>query len=197
MLELKVSCLFISNLEPSSSNVKLLQCYGIYLTSLNLTCTKVKNTPQSCDDSAHQRTLQETLHTTSAGWGKDRGITSLYAKTQDCIIFFDPTLMMYHNLLGTMYKCTMYKLYIAPCTNELVWNQYIDLPYERMGRFAHGATFNAGGYFRTDRQVLVCGSFSVSFSSSMLNLFLTWGWSGYRRAFEFSGVFGMSSLFHY
>ena len=146
----------------------------------------MKNTPQSCDDSAHQRTLQETLHTTGAGWGKDRGITSLYAKTQDCIIFFDPTLMMYHNLLGTMYK-----LYTAPCTNVIISTSI------QMGWFAHGATFNAGGYLQTDRQVLICGSFSVSFSSSMLNLFWTWGWSGYRRAVDFWGVFGMSSLFPY
>ena len=36
-----------------------LNCYGILLTSLNLTCTKVKNTFQSCDDSAYQRMLQK------------------------------------------------------------------------------------------------------------------------------------------
>ena len=36
-----------------------LNCYGILLTSLNLTCTKVKNTLQSCDDSAYQRMLQK------------------------------------------------------------------------------------------------------------------------------------------
>ena len=49
----KVSCRFISNLQPTNSNVKLLQCYGIFLTSLNLTSTKMKNACQPCDDSAH------------------------------------------------------------------------------------------------------------------------------------------------
>ena len=68
------------------------QCYGIFLTSLNLTCTKVKNTPQPWVDSAHQRTLQETLHTPIGIWGKDPGITSPYAKTQDCSIFSTPRL---------------------------------------------------------------------------------------------------------
>ena len=62
-MELKVSCRFIGNLQPTNSNVKLLQCYGIFLISLNLICTKVKNTPQPCDDPAHQRKLQEILHT--------------------------------------------------------------------------------------------------------------------------------------
>ena len=54
-----VSCRFIDNLQPTNSNVKLLQCYGIFLTSRNLTCTRMKNTPQSRNDSAHQRTLQK------------------------------------------------------------------------------------------------------------------------------------------
>ena len=57
--ELKVSCRFIDNLQPTNSNVKLLQRYGIFLTSSNLTSTRMKNTPQSCNDSAHQRTLQK------------------------------------------------------------------------------------------------------------------------------------------
>ena len=65
-LDLKVLCRFIDNFQPTNSNVKLLQCYSIFLTSLNPICTKVKNTPQPCDDSAHQRTLQETLHTPNA-----------------------------------------------------------------------------------------------------------------------------------
>ena len=43
--ELKVSCCFIVNLQPTNSNVKLLQCYGTFLTLLNLTCTKVKKQP--------------------------------------------------------------------------------------------------------------------------------------------------------
>ena len=59
-LELKVSCRFIDNLQPANSNVELLQCHGIFLTSRNLTCTKMKNTIQSHNDSAHQRKLQES-----------------------------------------------------------------------------------------------------------------------------------------
>ena len=68
---------------------------------ISFVCTKVRNTPQPCDDPTHQRTLQETLHTPSpsARWGRDPGITSLYAKTQDCSIFPTPTLMKYHSLL--------------------------------------------------------------------------------------------------
>ena len=58
-MELKVSCRFIDNLQPTNSNVKLLQCYGIFLTSRNLTCTRMKNAPQSRNDSAHQGTLQK------------------------------------------------------------------------------------------------------------------------------------------
>ena len=50
-----------------------------------------------------------------------------------------------------------------------------------MGWFVHGAVFNAGGYFRTELQTLVCGSFSVSLSSLMLDLMLDfWGCSQYR-----------------
>ena len=54
-----VSCCFINNLQLTNSNVKLLQCYGISLTSHNLICTRMKNTPQSHNDSAHQRMLQK------------------------------------------------------------------------------------------------------------------------------------------
>ena len=53
-----------------------------------------------------------------------------------------------------------------------------------MGRFLYGAPFNAWGYFQTDSQTLVFGSFSVLLSSSMLNLFWTWDWSGYGRVFK-------------
>ena len=35
-LKVKASWRFIDNLQPTNSNVKLLQCYGIFLTSLNL-----------------------------------------------------------------------------------------------------------------------------------------------------------------
>ena len=44
-MELKVSCRFIENHQLNNSNVKLLQGYGIYLTSLYLTCTKLKTHP--------------------------------------------------------------------------------------------------------------------------------------------------------
>ena len=63
-------------------------------------------------------------------------------------------------------------------------NQYIDLSCQTVGRFVHIEAFNAGGYFRTDRQALVCGDFFVPLSSSMPNLFWTSGWSGYRRGFR-------------
>ena len=39
---LKASCRFTDNLPQTDSNIKLLQCYGIFLTSLNRNCTKVK-----------------------------------------------------------------------------------------------------------------------------------------------------------
>ena len=58
-LELKVSCRFMDNLQPTNSNVKLSQCYCIFLTSRSLTCTRMKNTPQSRSDSVQQRTLQK------------------------------------------------------------------------------------------------------------------------------------------
>ena len=54
------------------------QCYSIFSTSPNVTSTEVKNIPQLCDDSAYQKTLLKTLHTLSARWGKDPGITSAY-----------------------------------------------------------------------------------------------------------------------
>ena len=46
--------------SSANSNVKLLQCYDIFLTSRNLTCTRVKNTLQSRNDSVHQRTLRKS-----------------------------------------------------------------------------------------------------------------------------------------
>ena len=73
-MEFKVSCRFIDNLQPTNSNVKLLQCYGAFLTSFNPVMTQ----------HIKKRALQETLHTPSARWGRDSGITSPYAKTQDC-----------------------------------------------------------------------------------------------------------------
>ena len=35
----------IDNLQPTNSNIKLLPCYGIFLTSRNLTCTRIKKHP--------------------------------------------------------------------------------------------------------------------------------------------------------
>ena len=84
----------IDNLQPTNSNVKLLPCYGIFLTSRNLTCTRIKNTPQSRNDSAHQRTLQKPSTPQSVKWGRGPGITSTYAKTQDCSILSIPAPMM-------------------------------------------------------------------------------------------------------
>ena len=76
------SCRFIDNLQPTNSNVKLLQCYGMFLTSLSLTYAKVKISPtQPRDDPAHQRPFQETLHSPSMRWDRDPGITSPYVKT--------------------------------------------------------------------------------------------------------------------
>ena len=74
-----------------TSNVKLLQCYDTFLTSLSLTCTKVKNTPQLCEYPAHQRPFEETLHTSNARCVRDPGITSPYVKTRDCSIFSPPS----------------------------------------------------------------------------------------------------------
>ena len=41
-MELKVPCRFIDKLQPTNSNVKVLPCYVIFLTSRNLICTKMK-----------------------------------------------------------------------------------------------------------------------------------------------------------
>ena len=66
-LELKVSCRFIDNLHPTTtnSNVKFLQYYGIFLISLNFICTKVKTHPNPVM-TRHIREFQEILHTPSA-----------------------------------------------------------------------------------------------------------------------------------
>ena len=55
----------LSTILSQLTHVKLLQRYRIFLTSLKLNCTKVKNTPQLCDDPAYQRSFQENLHTLS------------------------------------------------------------------------------------------------------------------------------------
>ena len=65
-----------------------------------------------------------------------------------------------------------------------------------MGRFVHGAVFNARGYFRTELQALVCGSFSMSLSFLMLNLFWTWRWSRYRGFSKIGMPSGCLSYFH-
>ena len=78
-----ISWRFVGNLQPTNCNVKLLQYYGIFLKLLNLSYIKVKDTPQPCDDTAHQTPFQETLHTPCARWSRDPEITSPHAKIQD------------------------------------------------------------------------------------------------------------------
>ena len=65
-----------------------------------------------------------------------------------------------------------------------------------MGGFVHGAVFNAGEYFRTDLQALVCGSFSMSLPSLMSNLFCTWRWSRYREFSKILVPLGCLYYFH-
>ena len=72
-------------------NITMLQCYGIFLTSHNLTCTRIKNTPQSRSDSAHLSTLQEPSTPQSVKWGRDPGIICTNAKTQDWSILSIPS----------------------------------------------------------------------------------------------------------
>ena len=78
-MELKVSCRFIENLQLNNSNVKLLHCYGTFLTSINLTCTEVK-TNSNPAMTQQIRPFHETLHTPCVRWGRNPGITSHYAK---------------------------------------------------------------------------------------------------------------------
>ena len=68
---------------------------------------------------------------------------------------------------------------------------------EPLGQFVLVVAFHAGRFFQTDRQARVCGDFLVPLSSSVTNLFWTWGWPGHREVFEYWGVFGMLSLFLY
>ena len=103
-MELKFSGRFIGNLQLTNSNLKLSHCYGIFLTSLNLIRTKPRNPTQPCDDLAHPRTLQETLHTPSERWDRDPGITSCYAKSQVCSIFSAPRQIKYHSLFGITFQ---------------------------------------------------------------------------------------------
>ena len=72
----------------------------------------------------------------------------------------------------------------------------VDLLYKLMGRFVHGAVFNAGGSFGKKLQILVCWSFPVSLSSLMLNLFWTWEWSGYRGFSKTEVPLGCLYYFH-
>ena len=81
-------CCFIGNLQPTNSNVKLLQCYDIFLRSSNLTSAKVKNTSQPCDDSAHQRMLQKILHSPFARWSRDMASSPLTLKHKTVVYFF-------------------------------------------------------------------------------------------------------------
>ena len=57
---------------------------------------------------------------------------------------------------------------------EVPFSKGLGFLYEVVDCFINGAYFNAGEYFRTDRHALVCGSFSVFLSSSMLNLMWFW-----------------------
>ena len=59
-----------------------------------------------------------------------------------------------------------------------------------------GPVFNAGGYFQTELQALVCGSFLVSLPSLMLNLFWTLGWSRYRGFSKIGVPLGCLYYFH-
>ena len=79
---------FIGNLQPTNSNVKLLECCDIFLRSFNLTRAKVKNTNQPCDDSANQRTLQKILHTPFARWSRDMASSPLQLKHKTAVYFF-------------------------------------------------------------------------------------------------------------
>ena len=72
--------------------MKLLQCYGISLMSLNRNSTKIK-TPHPCYDPAYQRPFQQTLHTPCARLGRNPGMTSCCDKTQGCSIFCSLTQM--------------------------------------------------------------------------------------------------------
>ena len=65
-----------------------------------------------------------------------------------------------------------------------------------MGRFVHGAVFNAGGYFQTELHALVCRSFLMLRSSLMINLFWTWEWSQYRGFLKIGVSLGCLYFFH-
>ena len=54
----------------------------------------------------------------------------------------------------------------------LIYLNYIGLLCEAMGRFIYGAAFNAGGYFQTNRHALAFGNFSLSLSSSSIEVSL-------------------------
>ena len=114
-----------------NSNVELLQCYGIFLTSLKITFNKVKNTRQPCDTQQHHRTLQETLHSPSARWGRDSGITSPYAEIQDCSMFSTPTQMKYHSLFGTTFHWKSHHVGTSPSicfTNQFTGSYMTQVP---------------------------------------------------------------------
>ena len=117
-------------------NVKLLQCYRIFLRSLSITCTKVKNTPQPCDDPTHQRPFQETLHTPSARWGRDPGITSPYAKTQDQYII--------HSHINEVLQSVRSKLLVKTASRR---NQSFDLLHKLIYWYLHNIS-PTGGHLR-------------------------------------------------
>ena len=80
----KVSCRFIDILQPTISNVKLLQCHCIFLTSLSFFL------PLLCDDLAHQIPFQEALHTPSASGTGTLVSPPLMLKHQTAVYFPPP-----------------------------------------------------------------------------------------------------------
>ena len=68
--------------------------------------------------------------------------------------------------------------------------------FEAVNHFTHAADFNAIEYFQTDRNALVCGSFSVSLSFSMPNLIWPWEWSDCREVFAYWVSLGCIHYLH-
>ena len=101
-LELKVSCRFIGNLQEINSNVKMFSTIVSSWRHLPH-LYQSENTPQRCDNAAHQRLFQGTLHIPCMRRDRDSGITSPYAKRQDWSIFCTPTQMKHHGLFGTTF----------------------------------------------------------------------------------------------
>ena len=67
--------------ELAQQNIAVIYLYNITYMLSNITYLSIYLSIYPCDDSTHQRTLQETLHSPSARWDRDPGIISPYAKT--------------------------------------------------------------------------------------------------------------------